>query len=156
MRTDILDRKAEILEWIANNDSKASIAARLRCKIDTFESYMRKMGIVYKGNMSSKGKEVFGSRVSADKYLIKGSHIKSAKLKGKLFRDGLKEKKCECCGIEEWNGLPAPLELDHIDGDHYNNELSNLRILCPNCHAQTDTHSGKNRSKKNLDKKINA
>jgi Zn finger protein HypA/HybF involved in hydrogenase expression len=156
MRTDILDRKADILAWIENNDSKASIAARLRCKIDTFESYMKKMGIVYKGNMSSKGKENITQRVSADKYLMKGSSLHSSKLKSKLFRDGLKEKKCECCGIEEWNGLPAPLELDHIDGDHYNNELSNLRILCPNCHAQTDTHSGKNRSKKILEKKIKA
>jgi Zn finger protein HypA/HybF involved in hydrogenase expression len=154
MRTDILDRKAEILEWIANNDSKASIAARLRCKIDTFESYMRKMGIVYKGNMSLKGKQRYNQRVSVHTHLVKGSSLGSHKLKLKLFRDGVKEKKCECCGIEEWRGLPAPLELDHIDGDHYNNELSNLRILCPNCHAQTETHSGKNRSKKNIAEKL--
>ena len=43
-------------------------------------------------------------------------------------------------------GQPAPLELDHIDGDHWNNELSNLRILCANCHAQTETYCGKNKN----------
>lgn len=54
---------------------------------------------------------------------------------------GLKEKKCEECGISDtWNGKPLNFELHHIDGDHYNNELSNLQILCPNCHSQTDSY----------------
>lgn len=154
MRKDILERKAEILEWIQNNESKAAIARNLRCKIDTLESYLKKMNIIYKGNMPGTGKNKCNQRVPADKYLINGSHLASSKLKSKLFRDGIKEKRCECCGIIEWNGLPAPLELDHIDGDHYNNELSNLRILCPNCHSQTDSHSGKNRSTKKLAVKI--
>jgi Homeodomain-like domain-containing protein/HNH endonuclease len=47
---------------------------------------------------------------------------------------------CESCELDpEWNGKPLTLELDHIDGDRLNNELSNLRLLCPNCHAQTET-----------------
>jgi hypothetical protein len=77
MRTDILDRKADILAWIENNDSKASIAARLRCKIDTFESYMKKMGIVYKGNMNLKGKQRLNQRVHVEKHLVKGSSLGS-------------------------------------------------------------------------------
>lgn len=148
MRTDILERKAEILEWIQNNEPKAAIARNLRCKIDTLEVYLKKMNIIYKGNMSLKGKTRAAHRTPAITHLYNGSYIQSHRLKTRLFRDGFKEKKCECCGIEEWNGLPAPLELDHVDGDHYNNELSNLRILCPNCHAQTDTNAGKNNSKK--------
>lgn len=48
--------------------------------------------------------------------------------------------KCEKCGIEgEWREEPISLEIDHIDGDRYNNRLENLRFLCPNCHSQTDT-----------------
>jgi DNA-directed RNA polymerase subunit N (RpoN/RPB10) len=48
--------------------------------------------------------------------------------------------RCVGCGIHpEWNGKPLTLELDHIDGDRLNNELANLRLLCPNCHAQTET-----------------
>jgi Zn finger protein HypA/HybF involved in hydrogenase expression len=148
MRKDILERKMEILEWIQNNESKASIARNLKCKIDTLESYLRQMNITYNGNKNLKGKTRHAHRILATDHLYNGSTLGSHKLKLKLFRDGLKEKKCECCGIERWNNLPAPLELDHIDGDHYNNELSNLRILCPNCHAQTDTNAGKNNSKK--------
>lgn len=47
---------------------------------------------------------------------------------------------CVSCGLgPEWNGKPLTLELDHVDGDRLNNELTNLRLLCPNCHAQTET-----------------
>ena len=66
-------------------------------------------------------------------------------LKKRLITEGLKEHKCECCGITEWNGKLAPIELDHINGNHHDNRLENLRILCPNCHAQTDTYRGKNK-----------
>jgi hypothetical protein len=41
-------------------------------------------------------------------------------------------------------GRPIPLELDHIDGHHWNNSLDNLRLLCPNCHAQTPTYKARN------------
>ena len=78
---------------------------------------------------------------------IKGSFVSAHKLKLKMIRDGMKEHKCELCNITEWMGQKVPIELDHIDGNHYNNELSNLRIVCPNCHAQTDTNSGKNNKK---------
>jgi hypothetical protein len=53
-------------------------------------------------------------------------------------------KICECCGIgTEYNSRPLVLQLDHIDGDSDNNAISNLRLLCPNCHSQTDTYAAK-------------
>ena len=51
---------------------------------------------------------------------------------------------CECCGISEWNRKSIVLEVDHIDGHHKNNVPSNLRLICPNCHSQTDTYKAKN------------
>lgn len=51
---------------------------------------------------------------------------------------------CEVCGITQWRGSLVPLELDHRDGDPFNNDLDNLRLICPNCHAQTETYKGKN------------
>lgn len=68
-------------------------------------------------------------------------------LKNKLFKAGLKGHKCERCGLIEWQGQPIPLQLHHKDGDHYNNELENLELLCPNCHALTDTFAGKNKNR---------
>ncbi|NEM28388.1 HNH endonuclease, partial [Escherichia coli] len=55
---------------------------------------------------------------------------------------------CSACGITEWLGNPAPLALDHIDGDKTNNILENLRILCYNCHGLTETFCRGNREKK--------
>jgi DNA-binding transcriptional ArsR family regulator len=54
---------------------------------------------------------------------------------------------CEVCGITEWRGRPAPLEMDHKDGNSMNNALDNVRLICPNCHAQTDPYKGRNRGR---------
>jgi len=50
-----------------------------------------------------------------------------------------REYTCEECGTKEWNGKRLPMEVDHIDGDTTNNDISNLKVLCPNCHSQTPT-----------------
>lgn len=56
----------------------------------------------------------------------------------------LRGYRCEKCGLEEWQDKQIPLEVHHIDGDGLNSVLSNLQILCPNCHALTDNYKGKN------------
>lgn len=62
----------------------------------------------------------------------------------KLLKAGLKERKCECCGLTMWEGEQIPLQLHHKDGDKKNNSLINLEFRCPNCHAMTETYCGKN------------
>jgi len=52
---------------------------------------------------------------------------------------------CEICRLKEWQGKPIPLQMHHIDGNYKNNVLNNLKLLCPNCHAQTETFGYKNR-----------
>ena len=69
--------------------------------------------------------------------LRKGIRVHS--LRDRLFASGIKSAQCEECGITEWRGRPAPLQVDHVDGDRLNNEIGNLRILCANCHVQTET-----------------
>lgn len=56
----------------------------------------------------------------------------------------LRSRKCENCGLTEWQGQPINLEIHHIDGNHNNNELENIQLLCPNCHSYTDNYCGKN------------
>lgn len=52
---------------------------------------------------------------------------------------------CSECKITEWNNKPIVLELEHKNGDSYNNKPENLCLICPNCHSQTSTFKSKNR-----------
>lgn len=60
----------------------------------------------------------------------------------------LRGHKCEKCLNEFWNEAKIPLEIHHKDGNNLNNELDNLQLLCPNCHAQTENWRGKNTQNK--------
>lgn len=79
---------------------------------------------------------------TVDEY-IKGHYIKSSVLLKKLVKENIKERRCECCGNTHWEGKPIPLELHHIDGDHFNNSIDNLQVMCLNCHYFTDNYKGK-------------
>lgn len=147
MRTDILERKEEILKWINENKSKAFISKQLKCKQETLNNYLIKMGINYVGNQSGKGMTKTKNKLSFQEYLDTSIDIQSNKVRIKLLEEGIKPHKCENCGLEEWMGQPIPLELHHVDGDKTHNELSNYQLLCPNCHALTNSYRGKNNRK---------
>ena len=72
--------------------------------------------------------------------------------KKKLISEGKLINKCTICKMDPiWNNKPLVLQLDHINGDYSNNSIENLRLLCANCHTQTDTYTGRN-SKKGIEK----
>lgn len=115
---------------------------------------VKKYIIIYKidishftGSAWNVGKRYRNFRIiSLDDILIENStYTNNRKLKYKLFDAGLKENKCECCSLTEWNNKPINLELHHINGNNTDNRLGNLQILCPNCHCQTDNFKGKNK-----------
>ncbi len=81
--------------------------------------------------------------------LINGSSYNRGHLKERLYKEGLKERKCELCGQDEiWNNKKMSLILDHKNGIWNDNRINNLQIVCPNCNATLDTHCGKNKPQK--------
>lgn len=71
-------------------------------------------------------------------------------LRGYVERHQVLDYKCAKCGCDgHWQDGEIALEIDHINGDNTNNEISNLRYLCPNCHALTETYRGRNKALKN-------
>lgn len=81
--------------------------------------------------------------------LVKNSTYRNlSSLKQRLLKEHMLQYKCTICGNNGvWMDQPLTLQLDHIDGDSTNNELSNLRLLCPNCHTQTETYGSKRGTK---------
>lgn len=77
-------------------------------------------------------------------YLVKNSYYNSNKLRKRLIKESFFEEKCSSCKKSKWMNQKIPLELDHINGINTDNRISNLRLLCPNCHALTNTYRGKN------------
>jgi hypothetical protein len=77
--------------------------------------------------------------------ILEGKHpyYQTGHLKLRLIKKGIKENKCEECHITDWNGKSLNMQLDHIDGNPHNHLLENLKMLCPNCHSQTETFCGK-------------
>jgi hypothetical protein len=97
----------------------------------------------FKGKSWNKNRK-FGHKRPIASYLCNQFSITSHRLRQRLIQEGLFKPQCSNCNLKSWLGKNIPLELDHIDGDHENNNLCNLRLLCPNCHALTPNYRGKN------------
>lgn len=104
--------------------------------------------------MAAKKGKTFGPKFPLSEYLNNNKRMISHKLKKRLIKEKVFEYKCYSCNLEKWLDKPIPLELDHIDGNHDNNNLNNLRILCPNCHAFTPTYRGRKNKLKKVKNKI--
>ena len=87
-------------------------------------------------------------KYSLDEILVENStYTNRYRLKIRLIKENKMNYRCAICGNNgEWNGKPLSLQLDHINGVNNDNRIENLRFLCPNCHSQTETFSGKNKN----------
>lgn len=105
----------------------------------------------FKGQSSSAGiKTGYEPKNKIDlSEILEGKHptYKTSHLNKRLLREGIFEHRCSGCGGTTWLGEEIPLELDHINGINNDHRIDNLRFLCPNCHAQTDTYCGKNQKR---------
>jgi Zn finger protein HypA/HybF involved in hydrogenase expression len=118
----------------------AKAAARLNLHFNTFKKYALEFGC-YSPNQSGKGikKNIKKRILNLEEYATRASIRKI------IIKENLIEYKCSECGIQTWNNKPLSLHLDHINGRSNDNRLENLRFLCPNCHSQTETYTGKNK-----------
>lgn len=133
-----LDNIEIVKKMISENKPKCEISKFLQIKQETLTNYLKKYNMDYDGNQNRKGFPHPEARIPLEKILNNETVYHSVSLKKRLIECGLKTDKCEICGISEWYGKKLVLELHHIDGNHNNNNLDNLMLLCPNCHSLTD------------------
>ena len=125
----------KIKELISCNVPLLRISRELHFKYATFKKYLDLFQIEYHTNSSSKGFVKNINKNDLSRYLNNEQVIGASALRDKLIRAGLKEHRCECCSGTTWFDKPIPLELHHKNGNHYDNSLDNLEILCSNCHS---------------------
>ena len=96
---------------------------------------------------TQQGKEKY----TLEEILIKDSPVTQKVLRGYIERYNVIPYQCQNCGIDgHWQQGIISLELDHINGNNTDNRKENLRYLCPNCHALTETYRGKNKALKSV------
>ena len=138
----------QIIEACSNSLTMQEALSKTDLHFNTFKKRAVKLG-VYNPNPGGKGKskpkEEGKGKINL-KEILEGLHpsYQTFKIKLRLFSEGIKTNVCEICGISEWNNTKLNCELDHINGNSRDHRLENLRILCPNCHSQTDTFRAKN------------
>ena len=101
------------------------------------------------GQASTKGRKYTSSlKKPLSEILVSYSTYNGTSLKKRLISEGILEYKCSVveCSLTSWMGSEITLHLDHINGVNTDHRIDNLRLLCPNCHSQTSTYTGRNKS----------
>lgn len=130
-----------VAQYVKNCESWYSLSKKLQVQSRYLKRCCEKHGIDTSHLLKKTGSFV---RKDIYQYLIKGKTISTSALRNRLIKEGIKKHICERCKRTEWEGQIIPIELHHIDGDNINNVLTNLQILCPNCHSLTPNHCGAN------------
>lgn len=139
----------EFMELIKNSSSTADVLRTLDYSVKgnswaykIVAERMDKLNITF-GKKLSINTQGTVERLPLEKVLTENSEYNRTKLKERLVQEGIKDYKCEICGITNWLGKPITLQLHHLNGIHNDNRLNNLQLLCPNCHSQTSNFGTK-------------
>lgn len=147
---DLLDKSSAITDVLkelgldAYNGNHRTLNERIEIDDLQLDKFKRNRDVRRTKNAISK------NTIPLKDILVENSTYKNnGNIKKRIVEEGLLVYKCCECGIDEWNGVEISLQLDHINGVNNDNRVENLRLLCPNCHSQTKTFSGRNAKIKN-------
>lgn len=143
----------EFISAVASSTSIAQVLKKLGLRpaggnYDHVHNHVRRLGLDtshFKGQAHLKGgSHNWNGKPLAELLVEHGGHG-TDRLKKRLIKAGFLNNQCATCGLQNsWQGQPIVLHMDHQNGNRRDNRLSNLRLLCPNCHSQTATYCGRN------------
>jgi 5-methylcytosine-specific restriction endonuclease McrA len=129
----------QLIEAFIENSHIGKVSVKFNLPTITIWRRLKKLGIelkTVKNNVKIPIQEI-----------LEGKHpyYQTFKLNKRLIKENVLENKCSVCNIDNWNNKPIGLHLDHINGNSTDHTFKNLRLICPNCHSQTETYCGKNK-----------
>ena len=143
----------QLIEAVPRCDSMSQVLQLLGLKVTaagnrrTVKLYIQKLNLDtshWTGQGWVGTREFHPVKKSLAEILTVNSSYPTSHLRLRLFKEKVKEPKCENCGLTIWLGQEISFELDHINGVSNDHRIENLRVLCPNCHSQTPTWRGRN------------
>lgn len=145
--------KQEVVEVIASVNTKSDALKKIGMEnkgsnFKTLNKVLEYHDISTNHFVSGSGKilENIRNKIPINNLLVENSNHSRSNLKKRLLKEGLMNNECCICGLtNEWNSKPIKMILDHKNGVSNDNRIDNLRMICPNCNSQLDTHCGKHK-----------
>ena len=142
---------SQLIDAVASSIYLSDVIKKLGLKVSPgnytiLHKHIKRLGISTKhfAPPGTRSDRIPPHEMTDDEVFCRGSTASRANAKRRLINKRLVEYKCSICSIKKWRGEYISLSLDHINGVNNDNRIQNLRLLCPNCHSQTDTFCSKN------------
>lgn len=139
----------EFIEIIKTSKTISEVLKHFNCPRNQgyynriFHETVKRLNIDISHLKATNKNNISFKKIPTEQLLVKNRFTNTKDLKKRLIKENLLNNICYICSIPPmWNDKKLSLHLDHINGDNTDNRLENLRILCPNCHSQTETYCG--------------